>query len=578
MEDYLQVHKDLAETLQPLYNRQDIDKDLFYQRPFVMRDSVSGLPIKDVYNVTFNDAAVFGHRTISLLSAVNETIVVSGKGMTDADTSYIEQFLYAAFWEADQRLIRRGEPTLKQSNSQYSSLRGRLATRVLVRIEGGKLLIDILPWDARHVTYKFGTKGLAQIGYETTRSKADIKAEYNKDISGKEETVVDIYTQDKHLLYIGTEEVKDEKHECDETPCIYTIVSAGSMLKDSDSLGHQGESIYALNRHIYPEINEMASVLKTQNMQGFMAGLEYASLLGAEGNVDFEENPRAPGAITAVETGGGFRPIPTNDMKNATRQYISLLQTRAQWGSVSSIDYGNLTFPLSAVAIARLKESKDQIFWPRLDTMAIHKRALARQIIRQYIKKNKPTVMGEEGKAIKFDPAKLDKDYTIEFKYFAQTPEEEMANTAHATQQLAMGLPKHYVYTHTMNFENPTEVLMQGVAEEAEELSPDIKLRRHMVSLYMQDTPDGNTEADMLWPVLERMLKQKMNPQPVEQEPQKKKKPSSVGGGLPLLEGGSGGGRRQLGRDQLEASEEAMVTEQENAQSNAINRERRGNE
>ena len=228
--DYLQEHKNLKQVLQPLYARQDVDKGLFYQKPFVMRDPESGLPVKDVYNVTFNDAAVFGHRTISLLSAVKETIVVSGIGMTPAETSYIEQFLYAAFWEADQRLIRRGEPTLKQASSQYSSLRGRLATRVLVRIEGGKLLIDILPWDARHVTYKFGPNGLVQIGYETVRSKSEIKAEYGKDISGKEETVVDIYTEDRHYLYIGTEEIKNEKHKCDEIPCIYTIVSSGSRI------------------------------------------------------------------------------------------------------------------------------------------------------------------------------------------------------------------------------------------------------------------------------------------------------------------------------------------------------------
>lgn len=575
MIDYYKWHKDIAAGLSLVYNRMDNDKDLAYGRLYKMVD-LKNNEMKDVYNVTLNDAQVFGSRTVSLLSSVEQTLSINGKGMTPTDTSYAEEFVNAALWEADQRLIKRGFPTLFQWMCHHIVYRGRISSRNLVRVEKGKLLIDIFPQDARYVTYQFSQDGLDMLGYETRRSAHDIEVEYKVKPTGTSYgQVVDVYSPDKHLVTVYGKKIKEESHDYGEVPCIYQMVAAGSLLQDQDALEHQGESIYSLNREIYKQLNEVASVLKTQNMQGFLAGLQYESALGEQGNVGEMENPRAPEQITAVEMGGGFKPVPTNDMKNATRQLLALLERRAQWGSISSIDYGNLTFPLSAVAIARLKESKDQIFWPRLDALAIYYRQLARQILRQYIKKGVSAELGEEGKRRKFDPKRLDQDYTVEFNYFSQSPEEDMANTAHAGQQLAIGIPRHYVYTHTMNFKDPTSVMMQGDAEEAELLSPDIKLRRHIVALYRQDTPDGNTEAEMLWPTLKAMLVQKMNPAPALEEPPKKKQPPSMAGGLKLLEGEGGGGRRQLGRDQLEASEEAMVTEQENEQSNAINRVRR---
>ena len=571
MEDYLTKHKKRQENLQGLYDRNDLDRRFYYQEPYIMYNLKDPpQPVKNVHNITLNDAAVFAHRAIAILASAHQQVVVEGDGI---DTIYVEDFINACLWEADQNLIKQGYPSLYPWNCEHVCIRGRLSSRNLIRVENKELKIDVMPWDTRFVTFEFDRKGLDICDYETIRDRADIKAEYGVDVLGKTGKVLDLWTPTHNIISIEGKQHKEEKHKYDENPCIYQRVPSGSMLQDELAEEHRGESIFSLDRGMFLNLNKAASILMTQNMQSFEAGLQLHSDAGSGAELP-DEDPRAPGQMTAVEKGGGFTAIPTNDMKMATRYLLQMLEARAQRGALSNIDYGNLSFPLSAVAIAKLSESKDQIFVPRLMALSLYYQQLAKLFIRQFIKYGKSAELGEEAHRKSFDPSKLKGSYTIKFRYFSQSPEQEIANYSVAVAAMAF-LSEDTIRKDILKLRDPDGEKLKKNAEKAAVLDPDPVLYDTIIGLYNEDNTMSDIKADMLKPTLLNRLRQKMSPVPQAPPVQEGKGAQPPEGLVPLMGGGGGAVRRPVGRGELEPSEEFVRDEEERAGAATANRERR---
>ncbi len=583
MADEQQTSKELVEAregeMADLFSRMDEDRELYYLAEYKMLDlEGQEVPKNKVHNITLNDPALFAYRAIAIISSAHQQTVVEGKGMTDAESSYIEEFLDAVLYEIDVRLGNIGIAGLFPYMSEQANVRGRACARFLFRKVGDILIPDLATWDTRFVSYRNDINGLVWANLRSHRSAEESLREYptaKEHIQGSSATILDFWKSKKNEVWVEDHRLHARGHNYG-MPVIYQIVPAGSMLSDPDAVSHEGESIFALDRKIWPELNKAASVLQTLNMMSFLTPMQYESEAGESATLP-DKPPYGVGAVTAVEKGGGFKKMPMEDMRNATRHLLALLEGRAQRGSLPSVDYGNLTFPLSAVAIARLTESKDLIFVPRLQGLAMFYQRLARMIIRQYLSWGMAMEFGEEGNRKKFEPEKLKGSYTIKFRYYSQSPEQTIANYAVGQAAFNIGMSKHTIFTDILKLTNPMGEILKRRSEDAEDLDPVLKLHNTVLALiddekYIDARILSDTVVGM---IKQRRLQIESPQQAVTQKPQVKGQKRLEGNQLvPLLTEG-GGGTRRLGLDELEPDEGAERDTEKRQQMAEINRTRR---
>jgi hypothetical protein len=583
MDESTMTTKEMVEyregELANLTMRQDEDKELYYLAKYKMK-YLDGkeVPEGKVHNVTLPDPALFAYRANAIIASAIQQIVVKGKGMSDAETSYIEDFISAVLYEIDSKLGDQGTAGHFPFNTEQMDIRGRCAARFLFRKEKGKLVADYSRWDTRFVTFRYDRQGLKWAALKTPRCREDIISEYpNADVQGESEYVIDWWGRKKNEVWIGSNIEHTRGHDYGEVPVVYSTCPAGSMLFDSDAISHEGESLFALVRDIYPELNKAASVLQTLNMMSFQEPMQYESEEGETATLP-EKPPYGVGMVVAVEKGGGFKKMPVEDMRNATRHLLAMLEGRSQRGTLPAVDYGNLTFPLSAVAIGKLTESKDVIFVPRLSGLAMFYCRLARMMIRQYLMRGMASEFGEEGNRKLFSVDKLKGSYSIKFRYYSQSPEQQIANYAVGSAAHNMGMSLKTVFTDILKLPNPMGEILARKAEDAENLDPILKLHNYTLSLLEQGGRD--IDAMILSDQVVAMIKQRRigmaNP---AQAATGEGKTRQIGQGeqlVPLLTQGNGG--RRLGINELEPAEQAERGEEKKAQMAEVNRTRREGE
>lgn len=574
-----QMVENRESEMSTLVSRMDDDRDLYWLAEYKMK-FLDGqeVPAVKVHNVTLPDPALFAYRANAIISSALQQIVVKGRGMSDAETSYIEEFLTAVLYEIDSSLGNQGSPQHFPFNTEQMDIRGRCAGRFMFYKDKGELKTDYKEWDARFVTYRYDTKGMRWGALKIPRCKEDLIAEYpdaDQYIQGESEMVIDWWGRDRNEVWIGSNQIRNRPHPYGEPPVIYQTCPVGSMLFDSEAVTHEGESLFALTRGIYPELNKAASVLQTLNMMSFQEPMQYESEAGENATLS-EKPPYGVGMVVAVEKGGGFKKMPIEDMRNATRHLLAMLEGRGQRGSLPAVDYGNLTFPLSAVAIARLTESKDVIFVPRLMGLSMFYRRLARMIIKQYLMKGIAGEFGEEGNKKVFSIDKLNRSYNIKFRYYSQSPEQQIANYAVGSAAYNIGMAQHTIFTDILKLPNPMAEIMKRKAEDAENLDPILKLHNYILALLEQGGREF--EAMILSDQVVAMIKQRRigMASPTEAVTGERK-PQQIGQGeqlVPLLTQGGGGGKR-LGIKELEPAEQEERGEEKRGQMAEINRGRR---
>ncbi|KKK57716.1 hypothetical protein LCGC14_3051680, partial [marine sediment metagenome] len=280
-------------------------------------------------------------------------------------------------------------------------------------------------------------------------------------------------------------------------PVELNTVPAGSYLSHPDAVVHEGESIFALSRDLYPEMNRIATVLHNLTMASFFGARQYASDAGEE--KDTEAIPFGLGVVISIEKGGGYTLIPVNDIKNATRLEFSMLDSRMQRATLPSIESGNLTFSLSALAIGRLKESKDLIFVPRLKNLSDQTKGEVKMSFRQFQEVGGEIELGEEGRKRKYQIKDLEGQYSLEVEYFAEAKEERLAAITEAQSQRGL-IPDRAIRIETLHRPDPDgdeDALRDEAAEKAD---PAIALYNRLHSLIdkadLAAEAENNKEAD----------------------------------------------------------------------------------
>jgi len=545
MPDNFEWIKETSQDFAPLFRRMDADADMYNQIEYQLRDLETKQPSKDVVNITMNDAKVFADKVQAFMNDATSQAVVEGHRLSDKDTTLIENFDSDMQYETDTRLLARDISNLKSFLVEQSCVRGTVAARYVSWEKDEQFVPDLLPCDSRYLIYEYGIKDLDRGAFKTIRSKASILAKYpNAEFLGtaKRGGIWEEWDKETGRIWLSNPDtmaetgqmLKESENVFGYVPFVIQGVGAGSMLQDEKSRTYRFESIFANNRLLYEHLNMLGSILQTLNYMTFNRVHQWESEAGT-----LAKNPPKPGSRKTIAIDKGTRglfPVEVSDIKEATRLFYALLLGAIQRGSLPNIDYGNLTFPLSAVAIGKLTSQRDNIIRPRLEAIGWFYRKLHYMIRDQYVSGGYEAELGEEGLNRIYKGSELDKKYSISYRFFAISPEQDIANYAVAQQALAIGMSKETVYTDIVKLRNPMGEIMKGKAERAEQLDPVIALFRYGHALIDEGTEESFLEADIVATKIESLLQQPAIP------PESQKSPVQGKSLVPLMEGGGGKG------------------------------------
>jgi len=476
MPDEYKLVTDKEKDFADLYGRMDEDKKLLIQYSYVMRDK-DDREDPDVDNITMNDAATFANRVHNTIIRAGITPEVEGEGLKDEDTSLIEGFIRAIDLMADSFIQYRDIPSFKDWEILQACDRGRIARRVTLREEDGKLAPDsFLQIDARYLSYEYGINGLLWVANRLPRSKEDIKDEYGVEVTRKNAVVTDFWNSEEEVVYVGKEEVKREANVWGEPPFIIQVVPAGLFFMDDDRMLQSGESIFSLDRNLYPAKNLFGTILQSLTTKSFFNGLQ----LEVE-NVATAKKPALPPYgkkfVAPVKIGSkGYFSMPIQDLQSSAKFFYSILDEALQNGALPKVSYGTYPSPASGVGIAQLKEAEDPVYYPRIQGFTMFRQRLYRMIIKQYIQLKMNLELGEAGFKKKYSYRDLDKDFSLKFFVDLTSPQQDMVNisTAAAVGGLVSKDTKRRKY---LRLDNPDEENDKILAERASDMSP-------MVAMY----------------------------------------------------------------------------------------------
>ena len=566
-EKTIQLIDDKIEEMKPILDRMDIDEKLYFLETYVMSDA-KGKAIPDVSNVTLNDPLTYGTKAIAILGSYQRQTEIEGNDLNDRKTTKIEEYLADVDYMVDERLVKRGIISLDAFIDEQICIRGHIGARSCVRLDKeGKFIPDVLPLDTRYFPYDNDDKGMIWGTGIFTRSKGQIEREYEKELSSKpmglkkwSNEVRDFWDSTINRVFIIGQVIREIENTWGYPPFVRVACPSGSTLNTELALKHKGEGIFWANRDLFSKKNEIASLLNTLSIEAIFGGMQYASSKG-EGASKPKETPYGPRKVIPVEKDGGFKPLPVNDIKNATRMLYTILETCLQKGSLTPLDYGTLTFPLSGVTVHSLIGAREDIFLPRLQAIALFRQALSKMMIDQTIKLGTTVYLGKEGKENEYTPQDLQGDYTIRYRFSLVTKEQTAADAALANSMKGT-LSDDYIRRRIFRVDDPDG--MKATLDSEAAVREDDVLRnffRGLGFIYEAEELKGNEKrikqyaAKTIMQRIRTIMAQRramgqlspMEGKELPSQPQKQL--------LPVLGGGQGGGAKGTPQPEEEQTE-----------------------
>lgn len=492
---YYKVIGEMKRERAALDARMQADSELLYLEKYRVLDGY-GKSVPGIIELTMNRPAVFAANVIASLNGAKAQIVVTSNKKS-VDTAMIEDFIKLLVDEANRKLRLQGTPPLGPFSDIQFAIRGRSARRVLLYKDDQDLVCDIKPWDGRYVFIEYDGEGLKWAGYETMRLKRDVEMEYGLGVGekaiGGENSVLDVWDRDKNEVWVDGDLIKTTRHSYGFTPVVYEIVSLGygPALLDMNWGKREGESIFFMIRDIVPEMNRLASILQTLNMNELKAALQYKNPQGSSQ----DEPPERPEMGDLLSVGPGeLSPISMGQARQAAVQLYNIMEKAFQEGSYTDIDIGNVRQPFSAVALITIGESRDMVFMPRLAAKELLNQAMAEMLIKQAIQIGGIIKAGNPGHETSFDTDDLKGQYEIRYKYFVKSPKDDVARMAVAAQAQAY-YPRRKILDEILQDDNPDKTIMDRYAEMAEIIDPNVLRHRVIRALLEKGEVNNDKEA-----------------------------------------------------------------------------------
>jgi len=513
--DEYKLFDDKRGEMQPTFNRMDEDQKLYFLDPFKMKKlpPQQDKDMEGVANITLPDPQLYINKAISLLTGLDMQRTVKGGDMKDPQTTKIEEFLDDIFYVLDERLVKRGQLGLDGFTNEQDCLRGRIPARSCIRIDKeGNLIPDVVPLDARFFVSDNDGEDMIWGAAWFSRSKAQIEREYNKpgDRSvkiGEYAEVVDFWNLEKNTVFVDKQIIREQPNTYGYPPFVVSIVPFGSMLGTEDAVQHRGEGLLWPSRKLWKEKNAVATILKTLTIEALRGGMQLKS---KDGTKKPESSPYGAEKVNPVEIGGGYESMPINDIKNATRLLYSIIETGLQRTGFTALDYGSLTFPLSAIAVTKLTVAKNDIMIPRIQAKAVFRQSLSRMIINQCVKLNKTFKIGQPGNQNSYSKSDLKGDYQINYKFLSVSKEQGMANLSIANASQGF-LSPDTIRRDVLELKDPDGEEAKWKSAQAKKIDEVLFLFDSAYSLVDKDKPTEKErmQATILMERVETIMKQR---------------------------------------------------------------------
>lgn len=518
MEDYLKRIKQREIELAQLRKRQDADEALRHLSKYKMVDT-NDKEVADIINVTLNRPAVFFNNVVAALGKVTEQIVVECERKS-LDTDYIEDFIRSYFAMANSTR-RKGKPELNALIDEQTCIRGGVAVRVATFVdEDGNLHPGLACWDWRYTTWEDGRDGLAYAAHSTRQKASDIQSQaWYKEIkdtrlvekvinrSATKSLIRDVWDFKHNEILIDEDKVFEQGHDYGFTPVALQIVSLGSNLEDEDNEQYHGESVFFLIRTVMPELNRLASIMQTLNLRAVKAPMK-AKRKGATSadEVPSHEEIAGMSAVTVMEPDEDIQAIDYGDAKRSAELAFNMFNQALSEGSLPPEAYGSIDLDLSGVALVELGERSGGVLVPRLDTKALVNKEIAEMFTRQCIQIGGSLEIGTHGHKRSFDMEKIKGEYDVKVKYFAKSPKLDLARYSMAAQAKTVGIPQRTIDEEVLQFPDPDGIERQRRWEQAEQLSPIIRLQR-IIKSRLEDAERGDEEGEFEAEVLSTQMR-----------------------------------------------------------------------
>ena len=487
---------------EPLRSRMDDDHKLYRLEEF---DAGEGYQ-----SYTSNEPQVYADKLISWMTTA-EIIIRIPYGNSDREqrenNDSKEKFLAGLLKAADERLINRFQPTVRQQMACFITLRGWYAGRaLLVKDDEGETFVDIQPWDPMHTYWGEGKKGIAWACYKTIKTPSEIKAIWGVDLQGEgtdntDEEGIDVYdfydSEDNIVCTDDTILKKRTKHGADRPPVFLGPVGATPLVQsitdtgNKDTVEDYGESCYKSSRDLFDKHNFMMSVMLELTARSRRQGIKVKS---RDGTKTLEEDPYKEGSEIALGQGEDVEPLGLLEMARESGAFMGMVSGEMQRGGLPHSIYGQLEFQLSGFAINTLRQGVESVLVPRLTAMERAYKTIFQLMCDQYISGafKSIEVSGQDQNRMYFseeissDTIKNAGD--VEVSLVGQLPQDEMSKMSMA--QIAR--------------EGPTPLLS------------DVFIRDNILGLQSADQMDDSIKVQMsesmlpeagLWTMLQAALR-----------------------------------------------------------------------
>ena len=487
MEDILRKIESKQGELTPLYDRMDSDLKLYNLEPFTLYDYDGKTKIERVDNVTLNDPRTFADRVISVISSSKMVIDIKKPNLPDEAISAIKDILNGALEDADTLLAGKRLGGIKSNLTQIAALRGHIGVRVLVyQGEDGNIVYDILPLDTRHCAWEFGRKGVLWVASKTLRSRDAVEDEYEQELGGrkfakKQLVVTDYYDNNLHVIYVEKDKILEEENTLGRPPVYISPVGTAQALRPpntTDAVKYEGESIFAADRNVYLDNNKLATIWMTTTAAGFRPPMQLRTEVGQEAPEVPKHALTSPGAVVDVGS-SRFEPMPLKDIHASMPALIGWFSACRQRGSFPDVEFGEIVYQLSALAIAKLTEGRNQVFEQVVAALSRCYEFIGNEVKRQILD-NKFSLEGREH---------LNQDYRLEVSFHATSPEENIAS--YSIARAAEGLvDRDTIRTNILKLRDEGDVEKKLNVEFAEMLVPELRLYRTAVELAKDNRED----------------------------------------------------------------------------------------
>ena len=487
---------------EPLRSRMDDDHKLYRLEEF---DAGEGYQ-----SYTSNEPQVYADKLISWMTTA-ELIIRIPYGNSEREqrenNDSKEKFLAGLLKAADERLINRFQPTVRQQMAWFITLRGWYAGRaLLVKDDEGETYVDIQPWDPMHTYWGEGKKGIAWACYKTIKTPTEIKAIWGVDLKGEGDEsddddgidVYDFYDSEDNIVCTDNRILKKRtKHGADRPPIFLGPVGATPLVQsitdtgNNDTIEDYGESCYKSSRDLFDKHNFMMSVMLELTARSRRQGLKVKS---RDGTKTLEEDPFKEGSEIALGQGEDVEPLGLLEMARESGAFMGMVSGEMQRGGLPHSIYGQLEFQLSGFAINTLRQGVETVLVPRLTALERAYKTIFELMCDQYISGafKSIEVSGQDQNRMYFseeissDTIKNAGD--VEVSLVGQLPQDEMSKMSMA--QIAR--------------EGPTPLLS------------DVFIRDNILGLQSADQMDDSIKVQMsesmlpeagLWTMLQAALR-----------------------------------------------------------------------